>query len=196
MGADRAVLLSDPRLAGADTPATSYTLSLAVRAVCPDYDLLLLGCHSSDSETGQVGPHLAEELGLPGPAYVESLQIQGRTLTVQRYCDGFKETLEMELPALVTVTTQGRTPRDIPLGGMERAFAPSKLTVLNAVDIKADLGLVGWTGSAGRILRVYSPTAEKKSEIITGAPKKCAAELLDRYGDRLVGLIGKDLVSE
>jgi electron transfer flavoprotein beta subunit len=196
MGADRAVLLSDPRLAGADTPATSYTLSLAVRAVCPDYDLLLLGCHSSDSETGQVGPHLAEELGLPGPAYVESLEVEGRTLTVERYCDGFWETLEMDLPALVTITTQGRTPRDIPLSGMERAFAPSRLTVLNATDLKADLSLVGWAGSASRILRVYSPTADKKGLVMSGAPKKCAAELLDRFGDRLVGLIGKDLVSE
>ena len=57
LGADRAVLLSDRRLAGADTPATSYTLSLAVRAMCPGFDLLLLGSHTTDSETGQVGPH-------------------------------------------------------------------------------------------------------------------------------------------
>lgn len=193
LGADKGVLVSDPRLSGADTPATSYTLSLAVRAVCPEYDLLLLGCHSTDSETGQVGPHLAEELGLPGPAYVEDLKVTGRTLRVERVCDNFLETLEVDLPALITITTQKYKPRQTPLSGVEAAFAQGEVITLNATDLKADLKRVGWSGSAGRIVNVYAPRTVQKGVLLTGPPKKCVQELLSRYADRLTGLIGKDM---
>ena len=64
MGADRGVLLSDPCLAGGDTFITSHTLARAIEKECPDFDLILCGCFTSDSETAQVGPQLAEELGL------------------------------------------------------------------------------------------------------------------------------------
>jgi electron transfer flavoprotein beta subunit len=66
LGADRGVLLCDRRLAGADTLATSYTLARALRRSCPDFDLILCGFATSDSETAQVGPQLAEALGIPG----------------------------------------------------------------------------------------------------------------------------------
>jgi electron transfer flavoprotein beta subunit len=193
LGADLGVLVSDVRLSGADTPATSYTLSLAVRAVCPEFDLLMLGCHSVDSETGQVGPHLAEELNLPGPAYVESVKLVDHAIRVERVCDNFLETLEIDLPALVTVTTQKYKPRPVPLGGVERAFSQGEVITLNASDLRADLKRVGFSGSAGRILRVYAPRAEQKGVLLKGAPKKCVQELLSRYGDRLSALVGKDL---
>lgn len=196
LGADQAVLLCDPRLAGADTLATSYTLARAIQAVTPDFDLALLGCHTTDSETGQVGPQLAEELDLPAAFNVEHLQLAGRTLTVRRVSDGFLETLELDLPALLTITTQEFTPRETPLGGLERAFAQGAVRVLDALAIGADLELVGEKGSAGRMLRVYSPAAQKKGVLLTGAVKKSVQELFERYGDRLGGLIGQDLASE
>ncbi len=193
LGADRAVLLSDRRLAGADTPATSYTLSLAVRAMCPGFDLLLLGSHTTDSETGQVGPHLAEELDLPSAINVEGLTVSGGVLRAKRICDNFLEELEMDLPALVTVTTTGHQPRDIPMAGLEDAFSGGKFIVMNAEDIRADLYHVGWAGSAGRTLRVYAPEQKQKGSLIKGAPKKCVLELLERHGELLSGLIKKDL---
>ncbi|MGD8561418.1 MAG: electron transfer flavoprotein subunit beta/FixA family protein [Desulfarculaceae bacterium] len=193
LGADWAVLLSDPRLSGADTAATSYSLSLAVREVCPDFDLLLLGSQTTDSETGQVGPHLAEELDLPSVINVEHLSVDNRVLRAQRICDNFLETLETDLPALVTVTTNSHPPRDVTLAGVEYAFSQGDFDILNAEDLKADLEWVGWAGSAGRITRVYSPETGQKADLIKGAPKKCALELLERYGDRLGGLLQKDL---
>jgi len=196
LGADRAVLLSDARLAGADTPATSYTLSLAVRAVCPDCDLLLLGNQTSDSETGQVGPHLAEELDLPSAINVEELKLEGGVLRVKRLCDNFLETLEMDLPALVTINTQGHPPRQVPLGGVEDAFSRGEFLVLDAEDLKADLARVGMAGSAGRIVKVYPAGGERRGELIKGAPKRCVLELLERHGDRLGGYLRKDLGGE
>ena len=75
VGADRGVLLTDRRMAGADTAVTSAVLAQAIKKVCPDFNLVLCGCHTSDSETAQVGPQLAEELDVPGVAYVECLEI-------------------------------------------------------------------------------------------------------------------------
>jgi len=193
LGADKGFLLCDPRLAGADTLATSYTLARAVGAASPDFDLLVLGCHSADSETGQVGPHLAEELGLPAAAYVEKIDVNDRTLTVDRLSDGWLETLEMDLPALVTVTTRAFTPRPTPMTGVEQAFAGGQVFILNATDLSTDPEHVGWAGSAGRVLRVYSPTMDKKGVLIEGSPKDCVRELLDRFGDRLGALMAKDL---
>ncbi len=193
LGADRGFLLCDPRLAGADTLATSYTLARAVGAVSPDFDLLILGCHSADSETGQVGPHLAEELGLPAAAYVEKMDIKGHKLTVERVSDGWLDTLEMDLPALATVTTRAFAPRATPMAGVEQAFSGGEVFILSARDLRADPEHVGWAGSAGRVLRVYSPTTEKKGVLIEGAPKACVQELLERFGDRLGALVSKDL---
>jgi len=196
LGADQAVLLCDPRLAGADTLATSHTLARAIQAVVPDLDLALLGCHTTDSETGQVGPQLAEELDLPAAFNVEHLELAGRTLTVRRVYDGFLETLALDLPALLTITTQEFTPRQTTLGGLERAFAQGAVRVLDAEAIGADPAQVGEAGSAGRMLRVYSPTAQKKGVLLTGAVKKSVQELFERHGDRLGGLIGQDLTDE
>ncbi|KMY67956.1 hypothetical protein AAU61_08925 [Desulfocarbo indianensis] len=196
MGADRGFLLCDPRLAGADTLATSYTLARAVGALSPDFDLILLGCHSADSETGQVGPHLAEELGLPAAAYVEKMALKGRKLTVERVSDGWLETLEMDLPALLTVTARAFRPRPVPMTGLEQAFGQGEVFILSAADLRADPEHVGWAGSAGRIIKIYAPAAQKKGELIQGTPKACVRELMARFGDRLGGLLAKDLSGE
>jgi electron transfer flavoprotein beta subunit len=196
LGADQAYLLCDPRLAGADTLATSYSLARAIQSVQPDFDLALLGCLTTDSETGQVGPQLAEELDLPAAFNVEHLELEVRTLTVRRVSDGFLETLALDLPALLTITTQEFTPRETPLGGLERAFAFGAVRILDAEAIGADFSKVGDKGSAGHILRVYSPASQKKGVLLKGAVKKSVQELFERYGDRLGGLIGQDLASE
>ncbi|KIX14738.1 electron transfer flavoprotein subunit beta/FixA family protein [Dethiosulfatarculus sandiegensis] len=193
LGADRGILLSDPRLGGADTLATSYTLARALETVCPGADLVLLGCHTTDSETGQVAPTLAQEMDLPAVAYVEDMGISGRKITVQRAMDGFLETLEMELPALVSVTTRNFTPRPVPMAGLEEAFESGEIRILNVVDIGADPSRVGRAGSPGRTARVYSSAAQKKGVLLKGGIKKNVIRLFDEYGDLLGGVIGKDL---
>ncbi len=125
LGADRGVLLTDRRMAGADTCVTSYTLARAIEKACPGFDLILCGFSTSDSETAQVGPQLAEELDIPGVAYVDEIALSGHTVRMQRLADNFLETLEMDLPGLVTVTTGGYAPRHVPLGGLQAAFCRS-----------------------------------------------------------------------
>lgn len=193
IGADSGVLLTDPRMAGGDTYVTSFTLARAIEKVCPDFDLILCGCYTSDSETAQVGPQLAEELDIPGAAYIEQIEIIDRTIRMQRLSDDFIETLEMDLPGLVTVTTAANVPRYPHLEGLETAFDQPNINTLNADDLNLDPTVIGVQGSPTKILNVYSPTAEKKNLMMKGAAKKIVDKLFAEFGDRISGAIGKDL---
>ncbi|HDH99543.1 MAG TPA: electron transfer flavoprotein beta subunit/FixA family protein, partial [Firmicutes bacterium] len=105
MGADEAVLLSDKALAGSDTLATSYALSMAVRKL--GYDLVICGKQAVDGDTAQVGPEMAEHLGVPFVAWVRKVEeVSDGKIKVQRLMDDGYEVLEMPLPALITVVKE------------------------------------------------------------------------------------------
>ena len=193
MGADSGILLTDPSMAGGDTFVTSHTLAQAIKKECPDFDLIICGCYTSDSETAQVGPQLAEDLDIAAVAYVEQLDIKDRTVRISRISDGFIETLEMHLPGLVTITSEANTPRYPSLGGLETAFDQPAFKILSAGDLGLDPEKIGVKGSPTKIIKVYSPTAEKKNVILKGTAKKIVDEIFEKYGDRISGAIGKDL---
>lgn len=110
-GADRAVLLTDRRLAGSDTLATSYALSMAVRKI-GHFDLVLCGRQAIDGDTAQIGPQLAEKLGLPQFTYVEDIrEITPDSVLVRRSLEHGYEVLRGPLPALLTVTASANEPR-------------------------------------------------------------------------------------
>jgi electron transfer flavoprotein beta subunit len=196
LGADRGVLLTDRRMAGADTSITSYTLARAIEKACPGFDLVLCGFATSDSETAQVGPQLAEDLDVPGVAYVDEIEVSDHTVRMQRLADNFLETLEMDLPGLITVTSGVYVPRHVPLGGLQAAFDAADIVTLDAAAIGLDPARIGTKGSATKILNVYSPTAGKKNIVLTGTPKKIVEQLFKQYDDKIGGAIGKDLKSD
>jgi electron transfer flavoprotein beta subunit len=193
MGADRCLMVSDPRMAGSDTLMTSFTLARAIETYCSDYDLILCGCHTSDSETAQVGPQLAEELDIPSIAYVGSLLIRERTLRIERNSDHFLETLEMDLPGLITIAAPNFNPRYIPMAGLQDAFEEPNILAVNAHDLSLDDASIGISGSPTKILDVYSSTAGKKNVVLSGAPKKIVEELFKRFDDTIGSVIRKDL---
>ncbi len=193
LGADKGVLLSDRRMAGADTLATSQTLAAAIKTVSPDFDLILCGCRTIDSETAQVGPQLAEELDIPGAADIETMTLKDDLLVMERLLDDFFEVLEMRTPALVTVSTSGYTPRYPFFTGIEDAFAKPDITVMGTSDIGLNPDCVGMKASPTRILDVYSTTANKTNVVLKGAVKRIVADLFNAYGDKIGGAMGKDL---
>ena len=110
-GADRVVLLSDRRFAGADTQATSYTLKCAIDKMGP-FDLVLCGRQAIDGDTAQVGPQVAEKLGIPQITYAESvIDGQGEAIVVRRAFDLGTELVSCRLPALLTVVGTANRPR-------------------------------------------------------------------------------------
>ena len=109
-GADDAILITDIRCAASDTLATSYILTCAVKKV--DYDIVLCGRQAIDGDTAQVGPQLAEKLGIPQITYVEELmELNGRTITARRNIGAGWQQVKTALPALLTVTSDANEPR-------------------------------------------------------------------------------------
>jgi electron transfer flavoprotein beta subunit len=109
-GADEAVLISDPGCAASDTLATSYILSCAVKKL--DYDIVLCGRQAIDGDTAQVGPQLAEKLGITQITYVEKfMELNGKTITMQRNIGNGWQQVRANLPVLLTVTGDANEPR-------------------------------------------------------------------------------------
>ncbi|MBC8471258.1 MAG: electron transfer flavoprotein subunit beta/FixA family protein [Planctomycetes bacterium] len=109
-GADEAILVTDRRCAASDTLATSYILSCAVKKL--DYDIVLCGRQAIDGDTAQVGPQLAEKLGVTQITYVEELiGLDGSTITAQRNIGNGWQQVKAELPVLVTVMGVANEPR-------------------------------------------------------------------------------------
>ena len=110
-GADDGVLLTDRAFAGADTLATSYALSMAIRKI-GKFDLILAGRQAIDGDTAQVGPQIAEKLGIPQITYAENIEaIKGDRIIVKRRLDNGVEVVECPLPTLITVNGSARTCR-------------------------------------------------------------------------------------
>lgn len=102
-GADNGYLLTDRSFAGADTLATSYALSMAIRKI-GDFDLIIGGRQAIDGDTAQVGPQVAEKLGLPQVTYAEEImKIENSKITIRRGIAGGVETVEAPMPLLITV---------------------------------------------------------------------------------------------
>ena len=111
MGADRTILISDRKFAGADTLATSYVLSEAIKKI-GSFDIIFAGRQAIDGDTAQVGPQTAEKLGIPQVTYAEKVNhIKSNKITIRRRIDGGHEILECSLPLLITVIKDAAIPR-------------------------------------------------------------------------------------
>jgi electron transfer flavoprotein beta subunit len=193
MGADEAMLICDRLLAGSDTFATSLVLKEAIKKKCPKFDLILCGAYTADSETAQVGPQLAEELDLPAAAYVEKLEITGKTLRVRRLVDNFRETLEMEFPALVTISMENYNPRYSGLVGLKDAFDEKDVIVLDAKALGLTVSSIKTKGSRTKVRRVFLRKAQKGNVLLQGAASIVVNEFLDKYQRKISTAIGKSI---
>lgn len=109
MGADKAVLVTDRKLGGADTWATSSTIAAAIRKL--DYDIIITGRQAIDGDTAQVGPQIAEHLGIPVISYTQELKIEGDYAIVKRQYDDRYHILKAKLPCLCTALAELNEPR-------------------------------------------------------------------------------------
>ncbi len=165
MGVDRAILLSDPRFAEADTLATSYALSCAIGKI-GDVDLVLCGSRTVDSETGHVGPQLAEFLEFPLLSYVNHLTLDGRTIVAERVCDRYRELLTAQLPALATYSHRHPVRAYATLAGLRKAFDEDAVTIWDANDISAEMSLIGKAGSPTLVKRILTPEKQRTVTMI------------------------------
>jgi len=181
MGADEAILLSDRAFAGADTLATAYTLAEAIRRI-GDYDLVICGRQAIDGDTGQVGPGIANRLGIPQLTYVSRIRqvdLETRTITVERLVEEGCEVVVSTLPAVITVNKDINQPRYPDFKGVIRSRGGEILVWDAGVLEGADPAQFGLDGSPTRVVRIFTPPPrQEEAEIIGGETVEEAAALL------------------
>ena len=179
VGVDDAVLLTDRAFAGSDTLATARVLASAVSADGMP-DLILCGRMATDGDTAQVGPMLAEYLGIPHVSDVAAVEeITERSLVVRRLTDDGYVRLRVALPALLTVLKEINIPRLPSLSGVLRAES-ARITVRDHALLGIDPGLAGLAGSATRVVATERPPLEKRAVVLKGTPEAQADALAAR----------------
>ena len=179
LGAEEAILLSDSAFAGADTLATSYTIARAVNKL-EKADLIICGRQTIDGDTGQVGPELAEMLGMPFVAYVSKIEaIDNGHMRVQRMIEDGHEVMEALLPAVITVVKEINTPRLPSLRGLARSRS-AVIPVWTAEALGIDKNMVGLSGSATRVIKIFFPQRVRGGEILQGELQSQVESLVDK----------------
>jgi electron transfer flavoprotein beta subunit len=185
LGVDDAVLLNDPSFAGADTLATSFTLSIGIKKI-REWDLILCGKQAIDGDTAQVGPELAEFLNIPSITYVREIQIEGRSIIVERDIEDGFELLESTLPVLLTVTKEINQPRLPSLRGILSSKS-KKIKLWGLKELQISKELVGLSGSPTQVVRVFTPPKRERGEELEGEPSHIARELIRKLKeDKLI----------
>ncbi|MFC2002621.1 electron transfer flavoprotein subunit beta/FixA family protein [Chloroflexota bacterium] len=178
-GADDAVLLSDGAFAGADTWATAYTLSRAINKL-GQYDIIICGRQTVDGDTGQVGPELAEILGISFVAYVSQIEeINSESMKVKRMVGDGYEVVETVLPAVITVVKEINVPRLPSLRGLAKAKS-AVVPVWAAQELGVEKSMVGLSGSATRVIKVFFPQRIHHGEILEGDVESQLSYLVDK----------------
>ena len=171
MGADNGILVTDRVLGGADTWATSTTIAGAIRNI-KDYDIIITGRQAIDGDTAQVGPQIAEHLGIPVISYAEGIEVDGDSVIVKRQYEDRHHMLKAKMPVLITALSELNEPRYMTPGGIFDAVDAEITTWgrANLVDVEdGDLGLKG------------SPTkiAKASDKVRKGAGEKVAPDSPD-----------------
>ena len=176
MGADHAILVSDRKFGGADTLATSYTLSQALRKI--DHDLIIAGRQAIDGDTAQVGPQIAEQLDLPQITYVEEATFDGKqTLTVRKSTEEGHEILEVELPCMLTLLATANKPRYMRVRGIMETF-DRPIECWGASDIDVDPERIGLAGSPTSVKKSFTKGAKAMGALHEDITPEEAADII------------------
>ena len=178
MGADEGYVFSDRRLGGADVLATSYTLSQAIQSV-GDFDLILCGKQTTDGDTAQVGPAIAEYLGIPHAAWVSKIIVSGDGVDAEQQLQDVIETVHMPFPCLVTVEQDIHVPR-LPSLKVAREIGDKPIAIQGLDSfLDTDPEHYGLSGSATQVERIFPPANDAEHEVWNGegAADKLHAQL-------------------
>jgi electron transfer flavoprotein beta subunit len=208
-GADNGYLLTDRAFAGADTLATSYALSMAIRKI-GEYDIIIGGRQAIDGDTAQVGPQVAEKLGLSQITYAEEiLKVDNGKITVKRHIDGGVETVEGKLPIVITVNGSAAPcrPRNAKLlQKYKHAKTPSELQQVenpsdiyasrpylnlqewSVADVNGDLQQCGLSGSPTKVKAIQNIVFHaKESKTISGSDREVEDLIIELLANHTIG---------
>ena len=176
MGADRAVLLTDRAFAGSDTLATSRILAAALKKL--GFDIIIAGRQAIDGDTAQVGPQVAELLGIPQVTYVSEMEYDQDVWTVTRMFEDRQQRIEVEGKALFTVLSGAVKPRYMSVSGIIEQDSMAVETLAFA-DIDVDAAGIGLKGSPTRVKATFARQAGTGGEKKELEPKAAAQLIID-----------------
>ena len=195
LGATDAVLLSDRAFAGADTLATSYTLSTAIAKLNSEDPVQVVFCgkQAIDGDTAQVGPGLATRLGYNQLTYITEIigvDTANNTITINREIEGASQKVEAKFPVLMTAELQLCTPRYATLPGLVRALR-ANIRVWGAADMGASLDQLGLKGSPTSVKTIFAPPPRKGGPVFdsTEGMDKAVNGFLDTFFQKESGLL-------
>lgn len=177
MGADDGVLLSDRKFAGSDVLATAYTIAQGILAM-GEFDLIVCGKQTTDGDTAQVGPAMAEFLDIPHVAWVSAINsITPEAITVEQDLAESYEKVALSYPCLITVEKGIVQPR-LPSYRRKLATAGRPVRVMGLADLgDSDVSRYGLDGSATQVERIFPPETHCEQVVWDGAPPEIAAQM-------------------
>jgi len=170
MGADKAILLTDRRFAGADTLATSYTLAMAIRKI-GNYDIVIFGEETIDSATGHIGPEVGEILGIPHASYIRSIlniDLTNRIIEFEREVEDGVEIYRSKLPIVISVGVGINNPRyPIPIRRLHTEIEADRyIETWDLDNMEVDQSRIGLQGSPTRVIKIIAaPMVQRRMEV-------------------------------
>ncbi len=176
MGADELILLEDAAFADGDSWSTAYALAMAIKKI-GKFDIIFCGREASDTNAGEVGPAIAEILGLPSATLVKKIEVTDGAAKVERVtADGY-EVIEVPLPAVFTVSNEVGEPRYPTIKGIMAAKKIEPI-VWKPADIGVEPARIGAAARRAKMLKLFQPTREGKCEIVKGdTPEEAGVKL-------------------
>ena len=163
MGCDEAILVTDRAFGGADTWATSSTIAAALKKI--DYDIIITGRQAIDGDTAQVGPQIAEHLGIPQVSYAEEIveAAEGKVVVKRQFEDRY-HVIEVKTPCLITALAELATPRYMTVHGIFDAYREKEVKVWTLEELKdtVDMANIGLKGSPTNVKQSFTKQAKGK----------------------------------
>ena len=184
MGADEAYLLSAREFGGSDTYATATIIATALKKI--GYDLVITGRQAIDGDTAQVGPQIAEQLGVPQVSYAEQLELEGDHVVVKRQFEDQSHMLKVKLPCLVTALSELCEPRYMHVGGIVDAYN-TEVKVWGFDDLKNDLNpdWIGLKGSPTNVFQSFGKQPKAAGHLLTGlSTEEAVAAIMEKLIER------------
>lgn len=183
MGADKAILLTGRAFGGADTLATSHTIAAALKNL--EYDLIITGRQAIDGDTAQVGPQIAEHLGLPQVSYVTGFDVKDGKYIVKKETEDGYQILEVSSPALMTVLASGFKARYMNVAGIVDAYS-REVEVWGEEKVNLPAEKLGLKGSPTRVNKAFTKGVKAAGEVYEVDPEQAVNLIMSKLKEKFI----------
>lgn len=186
MGADEAVLLSDRAFGGSDTWATSSIVASALKKI--PYDVIITGRQAIDGDTAQVGPQIAEHLGIPQISYVEEISMDGGKLVIKKQLEDRYQIIEAKPPVLLTMLSEYAVPRYMSVGGVFDAYRTKEVKVWNLANVEdtLDPANMGLKGSPTHVVKSFNKSVKAQGVTHEVAADEAVELIVDKLLEKFI----------